>query len=426
MLDLDRRALLKMGLGAGALAALAGCGGGSGGGSGGTSARVAWYGGDPVHTAMDAALAAFTAANAGVDLSTERAPYDDYWDKLATQTAGGTGPDVFRMSMAYFTEYAQRGALRDLSGAAISTDGFDEDVATSGQLDDGLFGIGQSSITHAAFVNPAPLQALGAQAPASGWTWDDFATFSRDYAAAAGSGQYGSDDAGGNIQIFEVFARQHGSEVFGPEGLAVGQDVIEEWFAFWEALRRDGAAPPPDVTVEAAGFDASTLATGLAPVQFGWVQQITFYQPLLPDQPLEIVAVPSGPDGTLAGQFVKALDFWCVSEGTGSPELSEQLVDFLLNDETAVKEIGVTLGVPPSSRSRELLGADPSSPEGKTIAFIEEVADQVGPSPEAWPQGYGELQSTFTRVNEDIAFGRSDPAAGAAFMGDEATRVLGS
>jgi len=111
---------------------------------------------------------AFTTKNPGTSISTEFAPFDDCWDKLATQTAGGNGPDVFRMSMSCSTQSADRGALLDLSDAvpeAIDTGSLVEVVASSGEVDGTLFGIGQSSTTHASFVDTAAILNLGATVP---------------------------------------------------------------------------------------------------------------------------------------------------------------------------------------------------------------------------------------------------------------------
>lgn len=426
MTQLTRRSFV--GLSAAALAAtVTGC---SSSADSSPGLRVGWYGGDPVHQAMDAALAAWTVDHAAVSLGTDRAPFADYWDKLATQTAGGDAPDVFRMSMTYFSEYAGRGALLDLTGdlgSTIRTTDLDPDVASSGVVEEKSYGVGQSSISHALFVNETQLEALNLALPKPDWTWSSFAEFARGVAGETPEGTFGASDAGGNFQIFEVFARGLGSELFTADGsaLAVGQEQLEQWFALWQGLRTDKAVPSSSLTAESASFETSVLVKGKTPIQFGWVQQISFYQPLMKDR-LVLATVPSGQAGSLSGQFLKALDFWCVSAATKQKDLATGMVDFLLNDDRAVKAIGLTLGVPPSARARALLAKDKKSPDGQAIAYVESIEKQVGPPPPPWPAGYGELLSTFGRINEDIGFGKSDPAKGAALFVSEAQRVLSS
>ena len=376
---------------------------------------------------MDANLAAFTTANPTVTITSSHAPFADYWDKLATETASREGPDVFRMSMSYFSEYADRGALLDLTsaaGSAIATADLDPDVLASGTIGDQMMAIGQSSISHATFRNPTLADTVGAKLPEQ-WDWAALAEFSAGFAGEAGSGKWGVSDGGGNFQIFEVFARQNGSDLFGDSGLAVGQDVIEQWFAYWENLRKSKGAPPPDVTAESGTIETSTLSKGTSAITFGWVQQVTFYQPLVPDADIEVTPVPGGTPGSTDGQFLKALDFWAVSANTKLAEAAQSLINFLVNDESSIKSIGLTLGVPPSARARQLVGADPTSAAGKAIAYIEQVQSTVGPAPAAWPKGYSELLSTFGRMNENVAFGKSDPAKAAAEYVDVAKNALG-
>ncbi|TDE89608.1 extracellular solute-binding protein [Occultella glacieicola] len=437
MSTIDRRAFLGAGGAALVAGALAGCrsaGGGSGsdgsgGGPDGDALRVAWYGGQPAHEGIEGALAAFGEDHPDSSIATEKAPFGDYWDRLATQVAGGDGPDVLRMSMTFLAEYADRGALLDLGdyvGEVIDTDALDEDVATSGALNDGLYGIGQSSITHATFRNTGLASEHGLELPEQ-WSWADFTEFCTSFAEAAGPGKYGSTDAGGDFQMFEVWARQHGTDLFDEQGLAVGAGVIEEWLVMWQDLRAAGAVPPPDVTAESDTFETSQLSQLNAAVTFGWVQQVAFLQPLVPEHPLAVGPVPGLTAGSLDGQFVKALDFWCVMNTSANQDTAAELIDFLLNDERAVTSIGLTLGVPPSESSRELLALDPETAEGRAVAFVDEIAGQVGPSPEAWPTGYGELQGTaFPRLNQDVGFGAATPADAAAQFVDEAARVFGS
>lgn len=414
MTTLPRRALLGT-FAAAATAPLAACNPTSGGGSS-KDLRVSWYGGQPVHEGVEGALDAFSKDHPDLQITEEKAPFADYWDKLATQVAGGEGPDVIRMSMSWFLEYAERGALLDLeplTGEAIDLSGLDEAAAESGRTADGLFGIGQSSITQATFRNPQLAAEHGLELPET-WAWTDFMEFCREFAETAGPGKYGATDGGGDMQLFDVWARQHGTDLFDGPDLAVGAEVIEEWWAMWQELRDDGAVPSPEVTLESTDFENSQFATLNAAITTGWVQQATFYQPVMPDHPLEIGDVPGLTAGALDGQFLKALDLWCVLSSSKNPDGAAQLIDFLLNEPAAAKSIGVTLGVPPSQGARDALDLAPDTAAGKAIAYVESITGRTGPPPAAWPTGYGALQgSEFPRFHEAVAFGSSTPAQAA-------------
>ncbi len=57
---------------------------------------------------------AYMKANPDVKISGQPGEFNSYWDKLATQTAGGQAPDIIQMDMNYISEYGTRGALLDL------------------------------------------------------------------------------------------------------------------------------------------------------------------------------------------------------------------------------------------------------------------------------------------------------------------------
>jgi multiple sugar transport system substrate-binding protein len=414
----SRRTLLGLGAATAAAITIPGCSGKSG------PMRVSWYGPDPVTKALNKALEAWKSSG-GAEYSAESAPFDDYWDKLATQTSGNNAPDVLRMSMSYFSDYAGRSALKDLGSLGIDTSGLDKDVAASGVADGKNYGIGQSSISYSMYVDEAAVKKAGGTVPAQGWTWDTFAEFARDYSGSV-PGSFGSGDQAGNFQLFEVYARQHGTEMFSDDGgkLLTTKDTVQEWFQYWADLRSAKAAPPQNVSGETTGIEKSLIATGKSPLQFGWVQQVTFYQPLV-KSPLTVLTVPQGKAGDLTGQFVKGLDLWCVSSASKHPEDAAKLIGFLLNDEKAIKAIGILLGVPPSKKARDLVSADAGSAGARAIKYVEDLAGKVGPSPKPWPKGYGELLTGFGRIAENIGFGKSNPAAGAQEFVDLAGKTLG-
>jgi multiple sugar transport system substrate-binding protein len=418
MTRFTRRTLLGLGAATAAATVLPGCSGGN------KPLRVSWYGPDPVTKALNTALTAWKA-NGGVEYAAESAPFDDYWDKLATQTSGGNAPDVLRMSMSYFSDYAGRSALKDLGSSGIDTSSLDKDVAASGQKDGKNYGIGQSSISYAMYVDEAAVKRAGGTVPAQGWTWDKFAEFARDYSGSI-QGSYGSTDQAGNFQLFEVYARQHGTELFSDDGgkFATSKDTVQEWLQYWADLRNVKAAPPQNVSAETTAIEKSLVAKGKAPLQFGWVQQVTFYQPLV-KSPLSVLPVPQDKAGDLSGQFVKGLDLWCISAASKHPEDAAKLIGYLLNDEKAIKTIGILLGVPPSKKARDLVAADAGSAGARAIKYVEDIDALVGPSPKPWPKGYGELLTGFGRIAEDIGFGKSNPAKGAQDFVDLAGKTLG-
>jgi len=433
--SISRRQFVGWSIAGAGIATLAGCsatgkgGSGSGSGSGTSSLDVSWYGGDPVHAAMKKVLALYGAKHAGVKISEQHSAFADYWDKLATETAARDAPDVMRMSMTYFTDYAERGALFDLTdfvGKSIDTSGMSTGVAKSGILHGKQYGIGQSSIANAIFINNELVDSLGVAKPDENWTWSSFADWSKSVGEAGGGKVFGSGDMGGHFEIFEPFARQHGTELFtsGGKSLAVSRDLIEEWWSYWADMRKAKAVPPASETASETGFDTSAVVKGVVPVTFGWVQQIQFLQPLM-KQTLDLMVPPTVAGGK-PGYYVDSQDMWSVASTSKNPDKAADLIDFMINDDAAIKALGVVLGVPPSKHATDVLALDPSTDAGKAVKYAQDLStsDKASTPPAPWPKGYSQLSTLFTKTAQDISFGKSNPAQGATDFYGQAKQVL--
>ena len=179
---INRRQFL---LGAGGLAAaattggLTACapgsvgGGGSGGGDdgGATTLALAWWGNPTRNKNTEAMIAAYMKANPDVKITAQPGEFASYWDKLATQTAGGTAPDIIQMDMNYISEYGTRGALLDL--AEVDTSKFVEGTVDSGKINDTLVGVNAGINSAVLFANPKVFEKAKMDLPDdTTWTWD--------------------------------------------------------------------------------------------------------------------------------------------------------------------------------------------------------------------------------------------------------------
>ena len=117
-------------------------GGSQGGGEqgGATTLALAWWGNPTRNKNTEAEIAAFQSANPNIKLAGQPGDFAGYWDKLATQTAGGQPPDIIQMDMAYIAEYGNRGALLDLKERR-DTSKFIEGTVDSGKINGQLVGV---------------------------------------------------------------------------------------------------------------------------------------------------------------------------------------------------------------------------------------------------------------------------------------------
>src|SRR5215204_2131242 len=235
---INRRQFL---IGAGGLAAaattmgLAGCAPGSGGGGGGQGGQggggeggtanlaLAWWGNPTRNKNTQAMIDAYMKANPNVKITGQPGEFSSYWDKLATQTAGGTAPDIIQMDMAYIAEYGTRGALLDLKDVDVSK--FAEGTVDSGKINDTLVGVNAGINSAIIAANPKVFEKAKMDLPDDkSWTWDEMAEVSAEAASKAGV-PFGIAALVGSDAAFALLLRQNGKELFTPN--APGFDVAD-------------------------------------------------------------------------------------------------------------------------------------------------------------------------------------------------------
>ncbi len=68
--------------------------------------RLAWWGGNPTRDERTyKAVEMFEAKNPGVTIETETTGWSGYWDKMNTQAAAGSLPDLMQHDYAYMLQW---------------------------------------------------------------------------------------------------------------------------------------------------------------------------------------------------------------------------------------------------------------------------------------------------------------------------------
>jgi multiple sugar transport system substrate-binding protein len=133
--------------------------------------------GDPEELAILQEIADdFTKENPNVNITVNVSDWDTYWDKLQTQLAAGTPPDVFAMDAPLYPDYQSRGVLLNLQ-PYIQRDNFDlsdfyETSLTCYQTPDGYYGLPRDIQPSVMYYNKDMFDEAGVPYPDDTWTWD--------------------------------------------------------------------------------------------------------------------------------------------------------------------------------------------------------------------------------------------------------------
>ena len=168
--------------------------------------------------------------------------WSSYWDKLATQVAGNTAPDIIQMDMAYIAEYGNRQALLDLSG--VDTSKFIEGTVDSGKINDTLYGINAGINCLVVLANPKVFEKAGMDVPDDKtWTWDSMIDTAAEVASKA-KVTFGFQSLV-SANLFQAWIRQQGKQLFTPDALGFDTADVEGWFDYLVKAQKAGAIGSP-------------------------------------------------------------------------------------------------------------------------------------------------------------------------------------
>jgi multiple sugar transport system substrate-binding protein len=393
-----------------------------------TTLRFAWWGSEERHNRTIEALELFSEKYPDITVTPEIASFDDLFNKLAVQTAGGNAPDVLQMSGQYINEYSARGALLDLNQfipGVINISDWDPLVAEHGLIDGQLTGLPIGLDAYTVLYDQTVLDEIGMEMLPVEWTWEEFATFARDVTAAKGEGYYGTTDSGGRYEALETFVRQRGKTLFSEDGTAFGFDEADltEWWTFWDELRSEGVATSAEMQAAAQSEEQQPLIQGLAATYFTTSGQFVNHQALT-EHTLGLHTHPHSADGE-SGSFIRPALFMSAFSGTDYPEESAQLIEFMLNDPDGAAILLAARGVPPAPAIRELVQSQVSPSEQTAFEFINTITDISTQPNILTPPGGREAADLLSRTYEAIAFGQMSIEEGVATAFEEGPGLLG-
>src|SRR5690625_5059122 len=200
--------------------------------------------------------------------------WNGYWDKLATQTAGGDLPDVIQMDEKYISEYGGRGALLDLAEAGLDTSDFAEGAVEVGELaDEGLMAINAGLNAAVFLVNPAVFEEAGVELPDdTTWTWDDLIDIATEISENTEDGTYGMTQMATIQALFQVWMRQLGQDQYRDGGVGFDAEAATSLMEYAQRIEDTGAGPDASTSVEdaAQSLDQSLFAADRIGITVAW------------------------------------------------------------------------------------------------------------------------------------------------------------
>ncbi|WP_162606719.1 ABC transporter substrate-binding protein [Jiangella asiatica] len=407
-----------------ALGVTAACGGDDEASGDTVTLHFTWWGNADRADLTEQAIDMFEAEHPDIRIETSFAEFNAYWEKMATQIAGGSAPDILQMDYRYVREYAERNVLREFNvdGVDVDTSAMEPGLLKAGEIDGTAYAIPMSQNTQALLYDPAAWAAAGEQAPGEEWSWDDL---EQGGAAVAAAGEVAALSDFGQIEDwFEVWLRQQGKELYTEDGeLGYTTDDVAAYWTFTNGLREAGIVSPAEETATMDGSQAnSPLAKQTSAAEFNYDSGLTADSWEIYGRELALAPFPT--DGGELGQYAKPSMLICISQRSEHPEEAAQFIDFLLNDIEVGELLGTSRGMPANAEVREAIGADLEGPPLLAYEFEQALLPQLADAPAPPPRGAGSVKAAFQRIYDDVIFGSATPEDAAARFIAEAEQAL--
>ncbi|KPI08153.1 hypothetical protein OK074_3682 [Actinobacteria bacterium OK074] len=438
--QISRRNLLRTASGVAAAATLGGalsaCAGGTGAGSTSSKLTMTWWGSDDRHAAYKKALAYFQKKNSDIKIQETYSGYDGYFDKFNTQIAGGSAPDLLQMDTALVAQYARKGVLAPIDsyvGKTLDLTGFSKTLLAAGTVDGKLYGVPSGIGVNQLTVNRSGLEKIGVDYPDPEWTWADMKKTAVDVYKKSGGKIYGVDDVGGGtLQAFEIFAREHGQQLFSTDGKKLGftSDTLQEWWEYWAEMRKANACPPAAIT-SAAHNDLTKNAVVIGKALFTFDTGVYGAGGSITSATLDFIPTPQGDwSGAVEGNYVNGGVLLSATKASKKVADSVKIMSFFAQDATAIKDMQLQRGIPPTEKARGLISAGLDATDKRNMAMADYISKRVGKStnvlaaPQPPPQGAAQIWDLLFQSNLAIAFGKKTIKSQLGSFFDQAAGIL--
>lgn len=264
---------------------------------------------------------------------------EEYTTKIDTMFMGKQAPDVIYGHPKYFTNWADKGLLMDLTEKfkenpeLMDKDKYSINLYDAFKYDGKNIATVNGADTMVIYYNKDLFDKAGVEYPSENWTWDDFREAAKKLTIIGEDGkpkQYGVS-INSSYQMAETFMFANGGEWFDDmnnpkevrfnspeniEALTIMQDLI---------FKDKGAPTSADEKVLGGGFDAGKIAMTIDGVwsvvyrknieDFGWgIAEV----PTTPGREKKIPALYAG---------------YAISKDTKNPELAWEFAKFMQSDD---------------------------------------------------------------------------------------------
>ena len=384
--------------------------------------RFAWWGGAGRHEATLKAVRLFESRNPGARIKAEYMGFAGYLERLTTQIAGRSEPDVMQVNWAWLAMFSKRGTgFTDLEphlGPAVRAELPAADLAT-GRVAGKLNAIPVSYTARIMLWNRGTFERVNLGLPR---TWDELFAAGPVFRRSLGEGAFPLDgELYDMLLLAQAWVQQkHGTAFIAPDKPRVAMDEAAalDWVRVYKRLVAEHVATPLPLRASLGGAEKPTeqqpdWVNGRWAGNYTWDSVIGLRASTLKGgNRLALGEFPMLPDARATGIFGRPTLMFAVGRNCRQPGLAARLIEFLLTDPEAIRVLGRTRGLPSSRVALAQLRTEGKLPPLEVEAHAQIAAQRdAGRIPLPAPLfEHPRMQKFMREVFETVAYGKSSEA----------------
>lgn len=322
--------------------------------------RFSWWGGDARHEATISAIDMYMYRNPHVTIEAEFSGFDGYVERVSTQLAGGTEPDIMQLDHPWLPDFwPQSNFFVDFNDYLhlIDIAGFDQDFLNDfGYFEDRLVALPTGLNALSFLVNQRVLDAAGVNFSDT-ITWEELISEGRKINEHDPNNFMINMDIGTVFFVTRMYLYQLTGNPLVNEDFTIGftRDQLLEAWEFTLRLYEENVIIPLEESLlfQGSPHDNPGWNNDRFGGWFNWASTA-----ILQDWGEHAVALPYPilDNARQSSYIVRPAQVVCVSLNSDSIEAAVQFLNFFFNDEEAAIVLTDTRAIPPVARNRDLLG----------------------------------------------------------------------
>ena len=401
-----------------------------------TVLRFAWWGGAARHEATLKAIALFERQNPGLKIKAEYMGFNGYLERLTTQIAGGSEPDIMQINWAWLAMFSKRGngfTNLDPYRSLLALDQFSAEDVNSGRVAGKLNALPTSYTARVMLWNKTSFDRAGLALPK---TWDELFAAGPVFKAKLGDNAYPLDgELYDMILLSQAYVQQkYGTPYVDPQQARVAMSAAAalEWVQTYRRLIAEHVATPLPLRASLGGADKPTeqqqdWVVGNWAGNFTWDSAIPLRAATLDkQQKLVLGDFPSLPGAAVSGMFGRPTVMLGMGRNCKQPELAARFIGFMLTDPEAARILGKTRGVPAARSQLDVLVKGNRLPAMELAAHQQiKLQREAGRVPVPAPLfEHARLHKFMREVFETVAYGKTTDQEAARRLVEEGNALL--